>query len=295
MAANPQEPPAGGSRSRWSDLDRPPLSAAALRTALTAPEGPLTALEVVEATGSTNADLITAARAGKAPAGTVLIAEEQIAGRGRLGRDWIAPARSGIFLSVLLEPAAPAGRWSWLPLLAGVATATALARTAGVETALKWPNDLLVTVDDAERKCGGILVERTETATGAPAAVVGIGVNVSQRAEELPIPGAASLATAGAAATDRDPLVRAVLRALADWYGRWSRAGGDAEASGLREAYVAACATLGRQVSAQLPGGEEVHGEAVGIDPAGRLVLAVDDGDRRPLDAGDIVHLRPAR
>jgi BirA family biotin operon repressor/biotin-[acetyl-CoA-carboxylase] ligase len=293
MAAHPDDSGRPGSAGRWSDLDRPPLHAAALREALISPDGPFTALDVVEATGSTNADLVTAARAGKAAAGAVLIAEEQIAGRGRLGRDWTAPARSGLFFSVLLEPEVPPERWGWLPLLAGVATATALARAAGVDTALKWPNDLLVTIDGAERKCGGILVERTETAAGRPVAVLGIGINVSLRTEELPVPTAGSLALAGALGTDRDPLLRAVLRAVGDWYRRWTAAGGDAVESGLQQAYAAGCATLGRPVAALLPGGEELHGEAVALDSTGRLVIAADGGDRKPVDAADIVHLRP--
>ena len=212
--------------SRWSDLDRPPLNAAALRRAVVTPEALWTSLEVVDATGSTNSDLSALAARG-APEGAVLVAEEQTAGRGRLDRRWSAPARSGLFFSVLLRPGdtfgghdpVPVHRWGWLPLLAGVATATALSRAAGVDTALKWPNDLLVTVDGEERKAGGILAERVDDS----AVVVGIGLNVSLRATELPVPTAASLALAGAPGTDRDPLLRAVLRSIGDWYGAWRR------------------------------------------------------------------------
>ena len=281
-------------RSRWSDLERPPLNAAALRTALVREGGPYTGLTVTESTGSTNADLRAAARAGTAPAGTVLVAEEQTSGRGRLGRGWSAPPRSGLFFSVLLAPgpAVPAARWGWLPLLAGVAAATALSRTAGVDTALKWPNDLLVTVDGEERKFGGILAERTAGRDGDPAVVLGIGLNVSLRAEELPVPHAGSLRLAGAPVLDRDPLLRAVLRSLADWYTRWADSGGDPAASGLDAAYAAGCATLGRQVRAELPGGAELHGEAAAIDGDGRIVVVTGDGTRHPLAAADIVHLR---
>ncbi len=103
-------------------------------------------------------------RRGKAAEGTVLVAEEQTSGRGRLDRQWTAPARSGLFFSVLLEPDdVPVARWGWLPLLTGVAVATGLSRSAGVDTALKWPNDLLVTVGGEERKAGGILAERAGT------------------------------------------------------------------------------------------------------------------------------------
>ncbi|MFI6205783.1 biotin--[acetyl-CoA-carboxylase] ligase [Streptomyces sp. NPDC051041] len=277
--------------SRWSDLDRPPLNAAALRRGLVRAGGLWSDVEVVQRTGSTNSDLVARAEQGKAAEGAVLVAEEQFAGRGRLDRRWTAPARSGLFFSVLLTPAeVPVARWGWLPLLTGVAVATGLSRAAGVDTALKWPNDLLVTVGGEERKAGGILAERA----GEHGVVVGVGINVTLRADELPVPQAGSLALAGAVSTDRDPLLRAVLRSLADWYGRWRAAGGDPAACGLQETYAAGCATLGRPVRAQLPGNRSISGEAVAVDGDGRLVLATEDGVQEPVGAGDIVHLRPA-
>lgn len=278
--------------SRWSDLDRPPLNADALRRALVRTGGLWTSLDVVEATGSTNADLAARAREG-APEGAVLVAEEQTAGRGRLERRWSAPPRSGLFFSVLLRPeGVPVSRWGWLPLLAGVAVATALPRAAGVDTALKWPNDVLVTVEGEERKAGGILVERPDAT--AESVVLGIGVNVTLRAAELPVPQAGSLALAGAKVTDRDTLLRAVLRSLERWYGSWRTAGGDPAGARLQETYAAGCATLGRQVRAELPGGTAVTGEAVAVDGDGRLVLATAAGLAEPVSAGDVVHLRSA-
>ncbi|MFF3563390.1 biotin--[acetyl-CoA-carboxylase] ligase [Streptomyces sp. NPDC002574] len=275
--------------NRWSDLDRPPLNVTALRKAIVTPDSRWTSFDLVEATGSTNSDLGARAREG-APEGAVLVAEEQTAGRGRLDRQWQAPARSGLFFSVLLRPsAAPAHRWGWLPLLAGVATATAVARTAGVDTGLKWPNDVLVTVGGEERKTGGILAERV----GDDAVVLGIGLNVTLREEELPVPAAGSLALAGAKVTDRDPLLRAVLRSLADWYGEWLGAEGDPAASRLQQAYAAGCTTLGRTVRAVLPGGTEATGRAVAVDDDGRLVVATAAGERA-VAAGDVVHVRPA-
>lgn len=208
--------------SRWSDLERPPLNAAALRRGLVRDGGLYRDIEVVPRTGSTNSDLVARAAAGSVEEGAVLVAEEQTAARGRLDRRWSAPPRSGLFFSVLLRPReVPVARWGWLPLLTGVAVATGLARAAGVDTALKWPNDLLVTVGGEERKAGGILAERA----GDDGVVIGVGINVSLRADELPVPQAGSLALAGAAGTDRDPLLRAVLRGLEDWYGRWRAAG----------------------------------------------------------------------
>jgi BirA family biotin operon repressor/biotin-[acetyl-CoA-carboxylase] ligase len=273
--------------NRWSDLDRPPLNAAALQRAIVTPDGFWTELTVVERTGSTNSDLAARAKAG-APEGAVLVAEEQSAGRGRLDRQWTAPPRSGLFFSVLLRPSGvPVERWGWLPLLAGVATATAVSRAGGVDTGLKWPNDLLVTVDGEERKTGGILAERA----GDDGVVIGIGLNVSLREDELPVPAAGSLALAGAKGTDRDPLLRAVLRSLADWYGEWRTAGGDPDASRLRPVYAAGCVTLGRAVRAELPGGDAVTGTAVTVDDDGRLVIS-SGGAERAVGAGDVVHLR---
>jgi BirA family biotin operon repressor/biotin-[acetyl-CoA-carboxylase] ligase len=272
--------------SRWSDLDRPPLNGAALRRALVREGGLWSGIEVVQRTGSTNSDLVALAAEG-----AILVAEEQSAGRGRLDRQWTAPARSGLFFSVLLEPSeVPVARWGWLPLLTGVAVATGLSRAAGVDTALKWPNDLLVTVGGEERKAGGILAERA----GDNGVVVGVGINVTLRADELPVPQAGSLALAGAVSTDRDPLLRGMLRALEEWYGRWRAAGGDPAASGLQETYAAGCATLGRTVRAELPGDRSLVGEAVAVDGDGRLVIATGEGVQEPVGAGDIVHLRPA-
>ncbi|MFK0254331.1 biotin--[acetyl-CoA-carboxylase] ligase [Streptomyces sp. NPDC090445] len=282
--------PSGPSAGRWSNLDRPPLNAAALQRALVAGQGLWSSVEVVPTTGSTNTDL--AARAAQLPEGAVLVAEEQTAGRGRLDRSWVAPARSGLFFSVLLKPgeAVPQERWGWLTLLAGVATAAGLSRAAGVDTALKWPNDLLVTVEGAERKAAGILAERV-----ADGIVIGIGLNVSLTEDELPVPEAGSLLLAKAAVTDREPLLKAVLRSLEEWYGNWRAAAGDPAASGLQEAYAAQCATLGRHVRADLPGGRSLTGTAEAVDAEGRLVVRTEDGAHEAVGAGDVVHLRSAR
>ena len=276
------------SSSPWSDLDRPPLRGAALERAVLRPGGLWTSLRVVAETGSTNSDLVAEAARGAA-AGTVLVAEEQTAGRGRLERRWSAPARSGIFLSMLLRPdGVPKQRWGWLPLLVGVSAASALSQVSGVEVRLKWPNDLLVEVGGEERKLGGILAE-----LAGDAVVVGIGLNVSLREDELPVPAAGSLALAGAAVTDRETLLRALLRTFDELYADWAGAAGDPEASGLRVAYAAQCATLGRSVRVELPGGRELLGEAVAVDGDGRLVVRDGAGEERAVGAGDVLHVRP--
>ena len=127
-----------GPASRWTDLDRPPLDVRALNRALV--DGGLwRELRVVDETGSTNADVAELARSGEAE-GLVLVAEHQSAGRGRLGRVWRAPARSGLSFSVLLRPVTvPAGRWPLVPLLVGVGVARAVARVTDIEISLKWP------------------------------------------------------------------------------------------------------------------------------------------------------------
>jgi BirA family transcriptional regulator, biotin operon repressor / biotin---[acetyl-CoA-carboxylase] ligase len=262
----------------YTDLDRPPLREAALRRALVVAGGLWTEVRVRPETASTNADVLGAARDG-APEGLVIVAESQVAGRGRLGRRWDLPPRAGLALSVLLRPVGvPTARLGWLPLLAGVALVETVRRIGAVDAVLKWPNDLLI--DGA--KCGGILAEAHDGAVA-----VGIGLNTTLRASELPVPTATSLALAGAACTDRDPLLRALLRGLADRYVEWREAAGDPDKAGLQASYLVHCATVGREVRIELPAGATVTGHAEGIDLDGRLLVT-----GRAYAAGDVVHLR---
>lgn len=272
------------------DPKRPPLGRDELLRALAAPGGLWSDLRLVERTGSTNADVRAAALAG-APEGLVVVAEEQSQGRGRLGREWQSPPRAGLTFSVLLRPAdVPAAAWGWLPLVVGVALATALRRHAGVDALLKWPNDVLV----AERKLAGVLVERVDDLdhVDGPAAVVGVGVNVLQRADELPVSTATSLALAGATSTDRAALLRAALHELAGRYAQWRVAAGDAERAGLRDEYRDLSASLGRPVRVSLPDGGLLEGTAADVDSSGRLVLHDAGGGIAALSAGDVVHVR---
>jgi BirA family biotin operon repressor/biotin-[acetyl-CoA-carboxylase] ligase len=271
----------------YTDLERPPLHQAALRRALIREGSFWTAIEVRARTGSTNADVAAAARAGAAE-GLVVVAEEQQAGRGRTGRVWTSPARAGLTFSVLFRPTGvPPERWGWLPLLTGVALARAVRTATGVPARLKWPNDLLL--GPAEGKGAGILAE--VAVPDPPALVVGVGLNVTTRADELPRADATSLALEGATGTDRDPLLRAVLRELAVDYDTWRLHAGDPAASGLRAAYLDSCATVGLPVRVELPGREPRRGTAVDVDELGRLVIDTPTG-RVPVAAGDIVHVR---
>lgn len=252
--------------SPFGDLDRPPLRARALQRAL-APDG--WRVEVLPAAGSTNAVVAGRARAGE-PAGLVVVTEHQTAGRGRLDRTWVSPPRAGLTFSVLLRPDWPAQEWPWLPLLAGLAVARAVREQAELDAVLKWPNDVLV---DGRKLCG-VLAEVPVPG----AAVVGIGLNVTTRADELPHDGATSVQLAGAPATDRDTLLRAVLRALRDVL---------ADPVAARGQYRALCSTIGAQVRVELAGRAPVSGTAQIVDDGGRLVV---DGVAHA--AGDVVHVR---
>jgi BirA family biotin operon repressor/biotin-[acetyl-CoA-carboxylase] ligase len=283
------------SSSPYLDLDRPPLRESALRRAFEHTPGLWREIRVVEETGSTNADVLAAAAAG-APEGLVLVAERQTAGRGRLNRTWEAPPRSGLTFSVLLRPTGvPAGNRGWLPLLAGIAVADALGRVAEVKARLKWPNDVVI----GDRKVAGILAEAlpgraddtAEATRGGDAVVVGIGVNVSTRTDELPVPTATSLAIEDAATTDRDPILRAILRELSRRYVAWRDGGGGPGAGGVRAAYAERCITLGQKARVSIASGLDIEGEAIAVDLFGRLVIRTAEGDRT-LGAGDVTHVR---
>lgn len=260
---------------------RPPLEPEAVARAA----GPRWDVVLLPESPSTNAEAAARARAG-AGEGLVVVADHQTAGRGRLDRTWVTPARAALTLSAVLAPDVPAARWPWLPLLAGVAVATGVRRSLRTPCTLKWPNDVLV---DGS-KVAGILVERVETDRG-PVAVVGIGLNVSQTPEELPVETATSLAVAAGTEPDRTALLGDVLAALGEGYDAWRSAGGDPVA--LRSTYLEVCSTVGSQVRVLLPGGGTLSGTATGVDTEGRLEVVDAEGRRTVLGAGDVVHVRP--
>ena len=264
-------------------------------------------VSVVAETGSTNADLVSAAYEGAAE-GTVLVAERQHAGRGRLGRPWIAEPGAALTFSVLLRPVmVPSAARSWLPLLAGVAVAAGIREQTGLDVSLKWPNDVVAAGGDGPGglgKLAGILAE-----LAGDAVVIGVGLNVAAtpvlagagavvaegaRADgRTPALAPASLASIGAAGVDRSVLLTAILRQLEHWYLRWigESAPGDAVASGLRAEYLRSCRTVGRDVRVELPGGAFRAGRACDVDGAGRLLVANSDGVE-PVSAGDVIHVR---
>jgi BirA family transcriptional regulator, biotin operon repressor / biotin---[acetyl-CoA-carboxylase] ligase len=272
--------------SRWSDLERPALDGPALAAALTRDSGLWRSLEVVPEIGSTNAALIAAADAGEAE-GAVLVAEHQVAGRGRLDRVWTSPPRAGLTVSVLLRPDVPAARRGWLPLLTGVALAEAVGEVTGVRASLKWPNDLLA-LDG--RKLAGILAESSSSPTHPTAVIVGVGLNVSTTTAELPDTGT-SLSRVTGATVDRAPLLLAFLRAVERRYRQWTAALGDPVSSGLARDYLAWSSTVGTDVVVSLPDGSTLEGRATAVDWDGRLLVATPQGQVE-LASGDVRHVR---
>ncbi len=186
-------------------------------------------------------------------------------------------------MSVLVRPEpVDTSRWTWLPLLAGLAVAEGLRRATGVAAMLKWPNDVLV----SDLKISGILAERVQTDQG-PACVIGCGINVSQTADELPAPTATSLVLQSATTINKSTIVVTILRAFALLYQHWQSTNDDAA---FASSYLSRCTTIGRRVRVQVAD-RVVEGIADAIDSEGRLVVRTDDG-LEAFAAGDVVHLR---
>ena len=252
-------------------------------------------LRFVSETGSTNSDLVSGA--SKNQDFTVLVAGFQSAGRGRAGREWLAPKGSSLFVSVLLKPLnVSTTSYSWLPLLAGLAMTKTVAEfipnspMQKSKISLKWPNDVLV----GERKIAGVLSELLPKADGV---VIGAGLNLLQTQSELPIQSATSLALEGGQNIELDEVLASYLKNLHTLYKRWESSAGDADDCGLRNQVIAVCSTLkrseNRMVRAIMPGEIELTGSAVDIDKTGRLILQ-PSGESQvvAVAAGDIVHLR---
>ncbi len=234
-------------------------------------------------TGSTNADLLAAARSG-AREGEVLVADHQRAGRGRHGRAWEAPPDASLLVSILLRP--PRDEVQLAPMAVAVAAVEAIESCAGVRVKIKWPNDLVWpghgTSDD--RKLAGVLAEADWGQDADVGVVVGIGINVAWP-RELP-PELRDIAIAlnhiTDAVVDREQLLIALLQRLDNWYG----------APALRDRWRDLSATIGTSVRVEAPD-EVVVGDAVDADAEGRLIVELPDGARRTFAVGDVVHVRP--
>ena len=243
------------------------------------------ALRYYDEIESTNAEAKSLAADG-APEGTVVIAECQTAGRGRLGRRWVSPAGKGLLFSVILRPALPMSDAHLLTLVAATAAAEAIEGHTGVAVRIKWPNDLYV--DD--RKLGGILTEVSGEQDEIDWVIVGIGVNVNTEYGELPVPlrrTAASLKMAGGQLFDRSELLARILLSLEAAYVATLRSGFGSALEAFRDRDY-----LGRKtVSVQTREGPVV-GEALGIDDRGALLLQLPHRHVRRFYAGDVtLHL----
>ncbi|HEX9259468.1 MAG TPA: biotin--[acetyl-CoA-carboxylase] ligase [Acidimicrobiales bacterium] len=237
----------------------------------------------VDETGSTNADLVDAARSGE-PAGLVLVADHQTAGRGRLGRRWDAPPGSSLLASVLLAP--PEGApLHGATMAVGLAARAACTRLAGVAPELKWPNDLL----HSGRKLAGILAESVLVDGAVRAVVVGMGLNM-RRAGGVPAEVAEQMAVLGDLAghtIECEELLDAWLHELAPRVELWRN-----DHVGLAREYRASLATLGRDVRVEVPEGS-LTGRAVDVTDDGQLVVRTAGGEIT-VSSGDVIHLRSA-
>ncbi len=247
-------------------------------------------IEFLPETGSTNTDLLAFA-VSKPELWTdfsVLLTDNQISGRGRLDRRWVAKPGAGLAVSVLLRPTKfSIESFGWLPLLAGLAMKNAVASLIeDAPVSLKWPNDVLV---DGE-KISGLLAEVLPTGDGV---VIGAGLNLTQSKDELPIPNATSLKLHAVTGFELDDVLVRYLSSFRRLYEELSDASGDPELSGLRSSVQEACSSIGANVKVILPDGSGFSGKGVGLDNTGRLLVAMSDPlEIRAVAAGDIQHLR---
>ncbi|CAB4340785.1 unannotated protein [freshwater metagenome] len=234
-------------------------------------------VSVVDVTGSTHTDLVAQIRNGNSKHGDVLVSEFQSAGRGRLERSFIAPARSALLFSFHIKPHRPVDTWGWLPLLAGQALITTISKLCTLSTTatLKWPNDILIN----EKKVAGLLSEKVSD----EAVVIGIGINVGMTKEELPTPLATSLSIEGCSQCDRSDFLSLYLKTFSEYLKRWEAG----EASLINE-YAELSSTIGRAISITAPDGKTRQAHATGIDQSGALII---DGAEL-ITVGDVAHLR---
>ena len=228
---------------------------------------------------STNTRLKELARQG-APHGTVLIADRQTGGRGRLGRSFQSPGGMGVYMSVLLRYAAPPEQMMHLTCAAAVAACQAVEAATGISPGIKWTNDLV----HEKRKLAGILTELVSL-PGETAAVIGIGINCCQRLQDFDpqIQGfAGSLAMVSGKCIDRAQVAAQLILALSEMDKMLFT-----EKKAIMKRYQAGCITVGQDISL-LRSDEVRHGHAVGIDENGALLVSFPDGHTEAVDSGEV-------
>jgi BirA family biotin operon repressor/biotin-[acetyl-CoA-carboxylase] ligase len=215
-----------------------------------------------------------------APEGTVVIAETQTKGKGRLGRKWISP-KGNLYLSVVLRPKIPIQKAPLITLTGAVAVASAIRTTCGLEAGIKWPNDILI----CGKKVCGLLTEMSAEQDRIRHIVLGIGVDVNMAMGELPpdVRGlSTTLAAEAGAKINRTALLQQVLRDLEHWYQKFLANEGDV----LNE-WKKLNMTVGNRITVS-GAGEALDGLAQGVDSDGRLIVRLDNGTIRTLAAGDV-------
>lgn len=240
--------------------------------------------DIHEELASTNEHALELA-SGRTQDGTVVLADRQTHGRGRLGREWVSPPGVGIYVTVILRPEGSVTQLPKYTFMAGVAVAEAVREVAGLSAAIKWPNDVLI----GGKKFCGILEESLITGSKIKYMVIGVGVNVNTDPADLPVtPRGAptSLKAEKGAPVDRVKLLKAILRKLDAGYLDIQAGGG----KDIMRRWKGLSATLGRKVRVELPDGS-LEGQAVDIDDDGGLLISVG-GELRKVMVGDIVFLR---
>lgn len=231
---------------------------------------------------STNTRARELARSG-APAGTVLIADRQTGGRGRLGRSFHSPGGVGIYFSIILRPRCRAAELMHLSCAAAVAACDAVQAAAGIRPGIKWTNDLVY----GRRKLGGILTELGLHPDGTvDYAIIGIGINCCQ--EEADFPDEIRNIAASLSMVTGNPIDRSrIAAALMDSFFRMDETlltGVDA----MMEAYRRDCITLGQDISLVRADGAVRHGRALTVDPEGALVVLFSDGTAEAVSSGEV-------
>lgn len=251
-------------------------------------------IDLFEQLASTNLEAIALAQAD-VEHGTVVIADCQTAGRGRLARTWFSPGGLNVYCSIVLrfhlQPNRQQEWLSWLPLITALAAAESIESVAQTRVSLKWPNDLLL----SGRKVGGILCENIQTSPSGPFQIIGIGVNVNMEPEDFPIElreSATSLRHETRTVVDRNRLLAQFLQELEQCLDEFTNRGSQK----LAVAYQLRCSTIGSKVRAILAGGSELTGHADSIGQDGSLRMIIQSGTSPTkiieLHAADIVHLK---